>query len=183
MCPRWCPQYENRLQTEAAERLRRRTSRPIASRPRGWPLGLREWLNVTITAPATGTSISGTTPRERAAATPPGLSAGHRDAQPAASRHHRGGRVLPGPGPAAWLKVWSSLPMTAYPTDDIAAEEIEHGFREAVTAAKLYPANATNPAAGVTDLARLADADHHGVDRHAPVDSRGDRWGCGRVRP
>ena len=49
--------------------------------------------------------------------------------------------------------------MTAYLTDDIAAEEIERGFREGVfTAAKLYPANATtNSAAGVTDLARLAD--------------------------
>ena len=49
--------------------------------------------------------------------------------------------------------------MTAYLTDDIAAEEIEHGFREGLfTAAKLYPANATtNSAAGVTDLARLAD--------------------------
>ena len=49
--------------------------------------------------------------------------------------------------------------MTAYLTDDIAAEEIERGFREGVfTAAKLYPAHATtNSAAGVTDLARLAD--------------------------
>ena len=49
--------------------------------------------------------------------------------------------------------------MTAYLTDDIAAEEIERGFGEGVfTAAKLYPANATtNSAAGVTDLARLAD--------------------------
>ena len=49
--------------------------------------------------------------------------------------------------------------MTAYLTDDIAAEEIERGFVEGVfTAAKLYPANATtNSAAGVTDLARLAD--------------------------
>ena len=49
--------------------------------------------------------------------------------------------------------------MTAYLTDDIAAEEIEHGFREGLfTAAKLYPANATtNSAAGVTDLACLAD--------------------------
>ena len=47
--------------------------------------------------------------------------------------------------------------MTAYLTDDIAADELELGFRSGVfTAAKLYPANATtNSAAGVTDLIKL----------------------------
>ena len=47
--------------------------------------------------------------------------------------------------------------MTAYLTDDIAAEELEQGFRSGVfTAAKLYPANATtNSAAGVTNLQKL----------------------------
>ena len=47
--------------------------------------------------------------------------------------------------------------MTAYLTDDIAADELELGFRSGVfTAAKLYPANATtNSAAGVTDLMKL----------------------------
>ena len=47
--------------------------------------------------------------------------------------------------------------MTAYLTDDIAADELEQGFRSGVfTAAKLYPANATtNSAAGVTDLQKL----------------------------
>lgn len=47
--------------------------------------------------------------------------------------------------------------MTAYLTDDIAAEEIRQGHREGVfTACKLYPANATtNSAAGVTDIGRI----------------------------
>ena len=72
----------------------------------------------------------------------------------AAARHYRD-RIL-----AACAEGVEFTPlMTAYLTDDIAAEEIEHGFREGLfTAAKLYPANATtNSAAGVTDLARLAD--------------------------
>ena len=47
--------------------------------------------------------------------------------------------------------------MTAYLTDDIAADEVERGFREGVfTACKLYPAHATtNSAAGVTDIRRI----------------------------
>ena len=72
----------------------------------------------------------------------------------AAARHYRD-RIL-----AACADGVAFTPlMTAYLTDDIAAEEIERGFREGVfTAAKLYPAHATtNSAAGVTDLARLAD--------------------------
>ena len=72
----------------------------------------------------------------------------------AAARHYRD-RIL-----AACPDGIDFMPlMTAYLTDDIAAEEIERGFVEGVfTAAKLYPANATtNSAAGVTDLARLAD--------------------------
>ena len=44
--------------------------------------------------------------------------------------------------------------ITAYLTDDSAADEIERGFRDSVfTACKLYPAHATtNSAAGVTDI-------------------------------
>ncbi len=47
--------------------------------------------------------------------------------------------------------------MTCYLTDEIAAEEVEHGHREGVwIAAKLYPAGATtNSAHGVTDVANL----------------------------
>ncbi len=47
--------------------------------------------------------------------------------------------------------------MTAYLTDDLAPEVLERGHRQGViTAAKLYPANATtNSAAGVTDLERI----------------------------
>ena len=48
--------------------------------------------------------------------------------------------------------------MTAYLTDDLSPEVLRQGHREGViTAAKLYPANATtNSAAGVTDLERIA---------------------------
>ncbi len=48
--------------------------------------------------------------------------------------------------------------MTAYLTDDLDAEVLRQGHRKGVmTAAKLYPANATtNSAAGVTDLMRIA---------------------------
>ena len=48
--------------------------------------------------------------------------------------------------------------MTAYLTDDLSPEVLEQGHREGViTAAKLYPANATtNSAAGVTDLLAIA---------------------------
>ena len=48
--------------------------------------------------------------------------------------------------------------MTAYLTDDLSPEVLRQGQREGViTAAKLYPANATtNSAAGVTDLERIA---------------------------
>ena len=48
--------------------------------------------------------------------------------------------------------------MTAYLTDDLAPEVLIEGHRQGVlTAAKLYPANATtNSAAGVTDLERIA---------------------------
>ena len=72
----------------------------------------------------------------------------------AAARHYRDRIVAACADGVAFTPL-----MTAYLTDDIAAEEIERGFREGVfTAAKLYPANATtNSAAGVTDLARLAD--------------------------
>jgi len=72
----------------------------------------------------------------------------------AAARHYRDRIVAACPDGVEFTPL-----MTAYLTDDIAAEEIERGFREGVfTAAKLYPANATtNSAAGVTDLARLAD--------------------------
>ena len=72
----------------------------------------------------------------------------------AAARHYRDRIVAACADGVAFTPL-----MTAYLTDDIAAEEIERGFREGVfTAAKLYPAHATtNSAAGVTDLARLAD--------------------------
>jgi len=72
----------------------------------------------------------------------------------AAARHYRDRIVAACPDGVEFTPL-----MTAYLTDDIAAEEIERGFGEGVfTAAKLYPANATtNSAAGVTDLARLAD--------------------------
>jgi len=48
--------------------------------------------------------------------------------------------------------------MTAYLTDDLSPDVLRQGHREGViTAAKLYPANATtNSAAGVTDLGRIA---------------------------
>jgi dihydroorotase len=47
--------------------------------------------------------------------------------------------------------------ITAYLRDDTDADDIEHGFRDAVfTAVKLYPAHATtNAAAGVSDLAKV----------------------------
>ena len=47
--------------------------------------------------------------------------------------------------------------MTCYLTDDLAASEVESGFKEGVfTAAKLYPANATtNSAHGVTDVKNI----------------------------
>ncbi|HAA91817.1 MAG TPA: dihydroorotase, partial [Rhodospirillaceae bacterium] len=47
--------------------------------------------------------------------------------------------------------------MTAYLTDEIAADEVEAGFERGVfTACKLYPAGATtNSAAGVTDIRNI----------------------------